>query len=181
MPAKGKEEKKEFDGRIWPNLLDFNVNIDTQLTSKANFLFGASTLLLIFILNKLVSDIKFSRTTTIILGVLLIGSFISSFISLMIVLPKLRIIKRKERIRDDVFYYKNIKKFYGRDEYYNYLKDLPFDNERIAKAYSNQVYSLATVIIPRKFRLLKISGWVLIGSVIVSILIYLLTIKFAII
>jgi len=48
------EKRVEFNGRIWPTILEFNVNLDSQLISKSNFIFGASTLILIFILNKLI-------------------------------------------------------------------------------------------------------------------------------
>ncbi len=169
-----KEVKKEFDGRIWPTLLEFNVNIDAQLTSKANLLFGASTLLLIFILNKAFSpDFSFfmsdARNA---LLVLLVGCSFSSLLSLMVILPKLRIFSKKERVPEDVFYYKNISKFYTRQSYFDYLKDLPFDNARISQAYTNQIYSLATHIIPYKFRMLKIAGWLLITSIMLSLIIF---------
>ena len=166
-----KKEKTEFDGRIWPTILDFNVNIDSQLTSKANFLFGASTLILVFVLNKMF-DAEFWNVPDLAKYAwlsLLAGSFISSLFSLMIVLPRIRLFSGKERIQDDVLYYKNILKFFTRDSYHDYLKDLPTDNKRISAAYSNQVYSLATHVIPYKFKLLKFSGWSLITSILVSL------------
>lgn len=177
-----KKEKKEagFDGRIWPNLLDFNVNIDSQLTSKSNFIFGASTLILIFILSKLITKEDFSSNIFINLPwvILLIGTFLSSLLSIMIVLPKLRIFSKKERIKSDIFYYKNIINFYSREDYYNFLKDLPTDNKRISEAYANQVYSLATNILPYKFKMLKISGWTLVISILLSIISYFFTFFF---
>lgn len=174
-----KKEKVEFDGRVWPTILDFNVNIDAQLTSKANFLFGASTLILVFVINKMFGAefwnlpvlAKYAWLS------LLAGSFISSLFSLMIVLPRIRLFSSKERIRDDVLYYKNILQFFNRESYHDYLKDLPLDNKRIALAYSNQIYSLATYVIPYKFKLLKFSGWSLVTSILISLV--LLGMKFA--
>lgn len=170
--SKKKKENKEagFDGRIWPNILDFNARIDEQLTSKANFLFGASTFIMIFIANKILS-VEFLKLQVFLQYawfVLLTGSFFSFLASMMIVLPKIRLFSQKERIKEDIFYYKNVMKFYSRKDYANYLKDLPLDNKRIGLAYANQIYSLATNIIPFKFRLLKISGWVLVVSIILS-------------
>lgn len=166
-----KKEKTEFDGRIWPTILDFNVNIDTQLTSKANFLFGASTLILVFVINKMFG-VEFWNVPILAKYAwlsLLAGSFISSLFSLMIVLPRIRLFSSKVRMQDDVLYYKNILKFFTRDSYHDCLKDLPTDNKRIAAAYSNQIYSLATYVIPYKFKLLKFSGWSLITSILVSL------------
>ncbi len=169
-------QKKEstFDGRIWPIILEFNVNLDAQLISKSNFIFGASTLILIFILNKLTSmGLKeFSAFTHTPLIILLIGSFLSSLLSMMVILPKLRMFSKKERKKEDIFYYKNIMKFYTRKEYIQSLKDLPKDNKRISQAYANQVYSLATHILPFKFKMLKISGWTLILSLFLSLASY---------
>ena len=36
--AKEKKEQKHFDGEVWANILDFNVNLDSQLISKSNFI-----------------------------------------------------------------------------------------------------------------------------------------------
>jgi 4-amino-4-deoxy-L-arabinose transferase-like glycosyltransferase len=168
-----KEEKKEFDGRIWPNLLDFNVNIDSQLTSKANFLFGACMLVLMFIVSKIFSAGFSALDIFVRLSwyVLLVGSFIAALLSMMVVLPKLRIFSKKLRVKDDIFYYKNIKKYYMREDYCSYLRNLPSDNERISKAYANQIYSLATNIIPYKFKMLKISGWTFIITVVAGIIV----------
>jgi len=168
-----KKKGTGFDGRIWPNLLDFNVNIDSQLTSKANFVFGASTLVLVFILNRLMSG-EFS-VQSIPLVILLIGSFFASLFSIMVILPKIRFFSKKERIEEDIFYYKNILKFYSRKKYVNYLKDLPTDGRRVGKAYANQIYSLSTTILPFKFKMLKISGWVLVISIFFSVVSYMLT------
>jgi len=156
-------------------ILDFNVNIDSQLTSKANFLFGASTLILIFTLNKVFSPdfgplIDQARTAWI---TLLVGSFLSSLTAIMIVLPRIRIFSTKERVRKDVIYYKNIRSFYSRKMYIECLKDMPSDSGRIGRTYANQVYSLASDMIPYKFRLLKLSGWVLIISIVLSVAMFL--------
>ena len=172
--VKKKKEEITFDGRIWPVILEFNVNIDSQLTSKANFIFGASTLILLFILNILISD-KLPNSGVLRqlpLIILLTGSFLTSLLSITIVLPKLRIFSNKERIKEDIFYYKNILKFYSRKEYVAALRDLPMNNKRIGEAYANQIYSLARNIIPFKFKILKISGWILIISIFFSILSY---------
>ncbi len=175
--AKKKKEKSTFDGRIWLSILDFNVNIDAQLISKSNFIFGASTLILVFILNKLLSVelSNFNIIHNLPFIILLVGSFCASLLSILIILPKIRIFSKKERVKADIFYYKNIVKFYSRKEYYNYLKDLPKDNSRIAKAYANQIYSLAENIIPFKFKILKISGWTLLISIFISIISYFFT------
>jgi hypothetical protein len=178
MGKKRKDSKKkaeasvQFDGRVWPNILDFNVNLDAQLTSKANFIFGASTLILVFILNKALSE-GFSALSPFVRGawlILLAGSFFSSLLSMMVVLPKIRIFSKKERVKEDIFYYKNIINFYSRNKYVDYLKNLPTDNARIGKAYANQVYSLATHILPYKFMMLKRAGWILVGAIIASII-----------
>ena len=77
---------KFYDPRINSNILNFNMNIDQQLTSKANFLFGASTLILVFIIER-IYNLDFSSVNFFALVswiVLLIGSFISSLTSLLI-------------------------------------------------------------------------------------------------
>jgi hypothetical protein len=172
--VKKKEEGEPFDGRIWPSILEFNVNIDSQLISKSNFIFGASTLILVFILNLLLSSESLSSSFihNLPLMILLVGTFISSLLSMLIILPKIRIFSKKERIARDLFYYKNITKFYSRKQYCNALKNLPIDNKRIGEAYANQIYSLAKNIIPFKFKMLKISGWTLILSIFLSIIVY---------
>ncbi|MBT3985776.1 hypothetical protein HOD38_02265 [archaeon] len=163
-----------FDPRVWSKILDFNVNIDTQLTTKANFIFAASTIILMYIINRVYSmefsTLLFREQMPWIL--LIVGAFISSLLALMVVLPKLRIFSKKERIKTDIFYYKNIKKHYNRKQYARYLDNLSSDPKKISAAYSNQIYSLATNIIPYKFRMLKISGWVLIISLFASILFF---------
>ncbi|MDO8669001.1 MAG: DUF5706 domain-containing protein [Candidatus Buchananbacteria bacterium] len=175
--AKKETKKVEFDGRIWPNLLDYNVNMDAQLISKSNFIFGASTLILVFILNKLATPnlLKTSTLANLPMFILLVGSFFSSLLSIMIVLPRMRLFSKKQRINKDIFYYKNIRKFYTRASYHAYIKDLPTDNKRIGEAYANQIYSLATNVIPYKFKLLKISGWILMSSIFLSFFSYFLT------
>lgn len=181
MEKKAKEEAKQkgeapFDGRIWPSILEFNVNIDAQLISKSNFIFGASTLILVFILNRLINvDLKNNFVMNIPLIILLVGTFLSSLLALLVILPKLRIFSKKERIREDIFYYKNITKFHSREKYVEYLKDLPIDNKRIGDAYANQIYSLANNIIPYKFKMLKIAGWTLIFSILLSIISFMFT------
>lgn len=169
MPKKG-----EFDGRIWPTILEFNLKIDEELTSKANFLFGASTLILFFVLNKMLSPEFLTSSFFIKLawGILFCGSFLSFLASMMIVLPKLRYFSQKERLREDIFYYKNIQEHYSRAEYLKYLIDLPTDEKRIGLAYAHQIYSLATHILPYKFRVLKIAGWILVVSVLTSTLLF---------
>jgi len=168
------KSKVDFDGRIYPTILEFNVNIDNELTKKAEFLFGAATLIIFFILNKVIS-LEFN-TYDLILQIswiiLLLGSFVSILSSMMIVLPRLRMFSRKERVKQDIFYYKNIKKFFSRKNYIDFLKDLPLDNKKISLAYSNQIYSLATNVLPFKFKLLKISGWVLLISIFTSIILF---------
>lgn len=170
-----KKKSDGFDGRIWPNLLDFNVKMDDQLTSKSNFLFGASTAIFFAVLNKgLSADQIFAGASTYAWYILLAGSFFSMMTSLMVILPKLWFFSYKDRIKDDIFYYKNIRRFYSRQGFWRCIKDLPTDQERISKAYANQVYTLATHIIPYKFRLLKISGWTLLISVLSSVLVMVL-------
>ena len=171
------KEEEFFDGRIWPNLLDFNVKMDAQLISKSNFLFSASTLILIFILSKVLQG-EFSSLETITKAswmVLLMGSFISSLLSLMVILPKLRVFSDKKRVREDIFYYKNISKFYTRVQYADYLSGLPIKNKKVGEAYANQIYNLATNVIPYKFKMLKWSGWTLIFSIFGSILLLLVS------
>ena len=103
-------------------------------------------------------------------------ALISSLLAVMVVLPKIRIFSKKERIKKDIFYYKNILKFFTRDSYTKYIKELPSDEKLIGEAYANQVYSLAHNIIPYKSRMLKISGWTLVISIFFSVLIYLIII-----
>ena len=171
---KGKKEQKHFDGRVHAKILDFNINLDAQLISKSNFIFGASTLVLIFVLNQLLSTklIEADFLQKIPLLILLVGTFISSVLSMMVILPKIRIFSKKDRIKQDIFYYKNIMKFYSRKKYSNYLQGLPLNNKLIGEAYANQIYSLATHIIPFKFKMLKISGWTFITSIFLSIVSY---------
>jgi hypothetical protein len=170
-----KKKSDIFDGRIWPNILDFNHRIDTHLTSKANFLFGASTIILVFLINSTLEKFSnFSPYVKISMTILLIGSFISSMLSMMIVLPRLRIFSRKERVKQDIFWYKNVQKFYTRKQYETYLKDLPLDNARIGKAYANQIYSLSTKILPYKFKMLKLSGWTLVLTLFFSVCIFII-------
>lgn len=172
-----KRGVKEFDNRLLPTILRFNTDLDAQLTTKANFIFGASTIVVVFVLNKILTadfgfyqgSIKFAWF------VLLAGSLAASLMSLMVVLPKLRIFSKKERVKDDVFYYKNILKYYTRDEYCDYLELLPKDYEKSTSAFANQIYSLAVNILPFKFKMLKISGWTLMLTVISSVGIILLS------
>ena len=172
-----KKGDKEFDNRLLPTILRFNTDLDAQLTTKANFIFGASTLVAVFVLNKVLTvefgmyylSIKFAWF------ILLAGSLAASLMSLMVVLPKLRIFSKKERFKADVFYYKNILKFYTRDKYCDYLELLPKDYEKSTSAFANQIYSLATNILPFKFKMLKISGWTLMITVISAVFIILLS------
>jgi len=97
----------------------------------------------------------------------------SALLSILIILPKIRLFSTKERVKKDIFYYKNIIKFYSRDEYCKVLSNLPSNNKAIGEAYANQIYSLAKHIIPLKFKMLKISGWVLIISIFLSLVSYL--------
>jgi hypothetical protein len=174
----GKENGKEKKStpQILSDILDFNVNIDAQLTSKANLMFGASTFVLLFSLNKALSNefLKFDSLLKTSWIVLLIGSFIASLLSIMVVLPKLRIFSKKERIKEDVFYYKNIINFFSRKKYQAYLKKLPKNNKGINLAYSNQIYSLSKNILPYKFKMLKLSGWILILSIFTSMTLFLI-------
>jgi hypothetical protein len=168
-----KKPSTTFDGRIWPNILDFNHRIDTHLTTKANFLFGASIAIVVLLLNSVLHKFSdFSQHIKLSVGILLVGSFIASMLSMMVVLPRLRILSKKERVKQDIFWYKNVNKFFTRQQYEKYLKDLPYDNNRIGKAYANQIYSISTKILPYKFRMLKLSGWTLVSSLFLSILVF---------
>ena len=176
-----KKKGQEFDNRLLPTILRFNTDLDNQLTAKANFIFGASTVVAVFVLNKvLTAEFSFYHgPIKIAWFILLAGSLIASLTSLMIVLPKLRFFSKKERFKNDVFYYKNIMNFYTRDEYCDYLEILPKDYEKSTSAFANQIYSLATTILPFKFKMLKISGWILmlaiiaaVGIIVLSYLVY---------
>lgn len=174
MPKKEKEDKF-FDPRILSTILNFNIDLDKQLISKTNFMFGATTLIAVFILNRLIeTESSILSLEFIPLLILLVGSLIASVISLLVVLPKMRMFSKKERFKQDVFYYKNILKFYSRDDYKKYLSDLPNNRKKVTEAYSNQIYSLANNIIPYKSRMLKISGRVLIISIFLSLFSYVL-------
>jgi hypothetical protein len=167
-----KKKDLPVDTSVWRSILEFNVNIDSQLTRKANFLFGASTIVLLFMLNKVFLDewvLGMSRMPYIIM---LCGSFLASFAAIMVVLPKLRVFSAKERQKEDLLYYKNVTKFYSRQEYVDTLRDLPADSKRIGEAYAHQAYSLARNVIPYKFRMIKISGWTLIGSIFLGLIWY---------
>ncbi len=172
------KKNNNFDTKLWASILDFNVNMDSQLTTKANFFFGASTLISVFILGKLISSENITKEVEFFLPlvILLMGSLISSLLAIMIVLPKIRIFSKKERIKKDIFYYKNILKFYTRDSYTKYIKALPYDEALMGEAYAHQVYSLAKNIIPYKSKMLKISGWALIFSILISFFVYLIII-----
>lgn len=176
MPKKESlpKEKQEFDGRIWTNILKFNTDLDAQLTSKTNFLFGAATLISLYILNKVVTQNFLSMPMLVRLGwaILLLGSFSSAVLSIMVVLPKLRIFSKKDRVAKDIFYYKNITGYYSRKEYVKYLRKLPMNNDLVCEAYSNQIYSLAKNILPFKFKMLKYSGWILQTSFLISFILF---------
>lgn len=171
MKKRGEKEDKPFDNRLLPTVLRFNSDLDAQLTSKANFIFGASTLVVVFVMNKVITPefMLYSGIIRLAWFVLMIGSLAASLLSLMVVLPKLRIFSKKERVMSDIFYYKNILKYYTRDSYCDYLEGLPTNDKKSSLAYANQIYSLATTILPYKFKMLKISGWILLFSVISSI------------
>ena len=172
MPKKEKGDKF-FDPRILSTILNFNVDMDKQLISKTNFMFGASTLIAVFILNRLIeTESSIFSLEFIPLLILLAGSLIASIVSLLVVLPKIRMFSKKERVKHDVFYYKNILQFYSRRDYIKYLEKLPYDQDKVSKAYSNQIYSLANNIIPYKSRMLKISGRAIIISILLSLLSY---------
>ena len=91
---------------------------------------------------------------------------------MLVILPRLRIFSKKQREKDEVFYYRNILKFYSRESYYNAIKDLPLNSKKAGRAYSNQIYSLASKIIPYKFKMLKYAGWTLIFTIFLSIISY---------
>ncbi len=163
----------EFNGRLWPSILEFNVNLDAQLTSKSNFIFGASTVLLLFLLNSLLTKNNYAALPwgrKMGIGILILGSILAAGLSLMVVLPKIRILSDKERIREDIFYYKNIRQFYTREKYVRHLQNLVYDEDGIAKAYAHQIYSLATNILSYKFKMLKWSGWTLITCLVLGLL-----------
>jgi len=185
MSKKVKEPDKEFefyDGRLWGSILNFNINMDNQLTTKANFLFGASTLILILVINSLMNNVFMLSNGLRKYGliILLVGGAMGALLSLMIILPKLnisgwRLFKRTQRSKEDIFYYKNISKYYSRDEYINYVKTLPKNEEATGLAYAGEVYNLATNIIPYKFGMLNWAGWVLIGSIIISMVLFVIS------
>jgi len=169
-------KNKNVDTKLWASILDFNVRMDSQLTTKANFFFGASTLIAVFILGQLISKDNIYHDIKLYLPwiILLVGSLISSLLAVMVVLPKIRVFSKKERIKKDIFYYKNILKYYSRNSYVKYLSQLPNDEKLIGEAYSNQVFSLANNIIPYKSKILKISGWTLVISIFITVLTYLI-------
>ncbi|MAF50619.1 MAG: hypothetical protein CMH64_00860 [Nanoarchaeota archaeon] len=175
-----KKKVPNFEFRLWPSVLASNEKLDAQLVSKSRFVFGASTIILVFILNKLVETelSKINLFTNLPLMILLIGSFFSSIFSMLVILPKLRIFSKKERIKKDVFYYKDITNNYSRKSYVNYLKELPFDFDKSGEAYAHEIYSLANDIIPYKFKMFKISGWILVFSIIFSVVSFFLTFFF---
>ena len=112
-----KKSGEKYD-RVWSNILEMNIYLDSQLTTKANFLFSASTLTLLFLLNKFfeINQVSAFSYQKIPIFLLMMGSLVCALLSMMIVLPKIRLFSKKERINEDVFYYKNIIKFFSRDE-----------------------------------------------------------------
>jgi hypothetical protein len=169
-----KEKKMDFDGRIWPKILDTQIYIDSQLTTKANILFGAATLFIVFFLNKIISSeyVRMEPSLKLVLILIVITGFIASLLSISIVLPRVRFFIKRARLKEDVFYFKNITKCYTREEYFEYLKDLPKDNERIARAYSAQIYSFANDVLLPKSKMLKVAGFTLILTMLMAILFF---------
>ncbi|MBT3814503.1 hypothetical protein HOE37_03950 [Candidatus Woesearchaeota archaeon] len=168
--------KKKDDGHFFNHskILEFNMNVDAQLITKSNFIFGASTLVLMFVLyqvfaEKLILDGLANKLPWLIL---IIGSFTAALLSMMVIMPKIFLFSKKKRVKEDIFYYKNINKFYSREKYADYLYDLPRNERKVSDAYAHQIYSLANTILPFKFKMIKISGWMLTFSILLSILTY---------
>ncbi len=161
-----------WSSSVLGDILSFNVKLDEQLNNKANFLMGASAIIFVFIAGMITrGDFLEFRIGVQIAWVLIgIGTFISFLTAILIVTPKLRFFSKRERVKEDVFYYKNIIQFYTREEYVNMLNNLKKDGRMITAAFGNQIYSLSKNIIPFKSRLLKWSGWVLVLSLVIGIL-----------
>jgi hypothetical protein len=171
-----KENQNYTRVEILSDILNFNINLDAQLTSKANFILGASTFVLVFSLNKVLSN-DFLQLNTMLRSpwfMLLGGSFIAAVLSIMLVLPKIYFFSFKKRIKQDIFYYKNIGEYFNRRTYGEYLAKLPDSEELINEAYANQIYSLSQHILPYKFRMLKISGWTLIITILLAMKLFIL-------
>ena len=97
---------------------------------------------------------------------------ISLIIIPLVLYAGLLLFSKKKRVKEDIFYYKNINKFYSREKYADYLYDLPRNERKVSDAYAHQIYSLANTILPFKFKMIKISGWMLTFSILLSILTY---------
>lgn len=159
---------KEYNGRVWPGLLDFNIQMDRELTSKGNFLFGASTLIFFSTLSRGLEAQALSSLARIGWYTLLTGAFSAMVCGLMMILPKPPFLQHKKRIKEDVFYYKNIMRFYTRKAFVEHITRMPRDDSLTAKAYAHQIYTLTTHIIPYKSRLLKFGGWILLTAILLG-------------
>ena len=103
--------------------------------------------------------------------IIFVGAGCASIMAMLIILPKIRLFSSKDRSKQDVFYYKNICRFYTEQSLFEYLSDLPDNRENFLRAYGHQIYTLATRVIPFKVRLLKMAGWTLIISGIIGTLV----------
>jgi len=171
MPPRKKKEEKTFDGRIWPGILQFNMVKDQEITTKSNFIFGASMLIFALIINKGLPETYGSTLVKSAWIVLLLGAFVSAFFSMLTITPS-KILGKKKRIPEDIFWYKNVVKCYSRKQYIAYLKELPYDNNKIGKAYANQIYTLVSEVLPYRGKMLKIAAIILILSVLTSLVLF---------
>lgn len=156
---------------ILTDILNFNMKLDEQLNNKSNFLMGASALIIIFTVGVITKNefLSYARALKIGWAVIGVGSFLTFLMAIMIITPKIRIIRKKERIKEDVIYYKNITKFYSREQYIQELSDVIWNKDKITRAFGNQIYSLSDNILPFKSRLLKRAGWTFLISLVIGI------------
>ncbi|RLE39110.1 hypothetical protein DRJ17_01815 [Candidatus Woesearchaeota archaeon] len=160
-----------WSSSILGDILNFNKWLDTQFNNKANFLMGASGLILVYTAGVLTRKefLDYPLLLKIGWGIIAIGCFFSFLMAILIVTPKIRILSKKERIKKDIFYYKNISQYYTRNEYIKELDKLKKNSKKITEAFENQIYSLSQHILPIKSRLLKRAGWTLVFSLVIGI------------
>jgi len=159
-----------WSSSILGDILNFNVNLDEKINNKTNFLMGGAAVIIVFAMG-LLSKPEFSLYTTptkIGWMILLIGCFLSFLMSILIITPRVRIFSKREKLKEDLFYYKNITHFFSRKEYLKQLHRLKSDSKMITESFGNLIYHLSKVILPFKSKLLRLAGWTLFFSLVIG-------------
>lgn len=144
-----------------------------RMEMKTNWLIGIATVIMVLLITNFQKITEHELSS---IGALIIicGCGVAIFNFMMVLVPGIKRNIHNSALKEiNVFEYRNIKRNFSKNEFINYLERLHKNQGELDKMYSNAIYQLCSMRLPRISKGLRVGGWSLISSLLIGTLLVL--------